>query len=102
VAAPANRPAKSAFRQQVERISYPWLRWLHSRPRWLVTVALTALMVSGLFAPLPWGFVFLALFVLFQSWLAYLAWPASDGRQRGIYLVALGLAFTAVVLRLLS
>ncbi|GAB3401856.1 hypothetical protein GCM10027569_07310 [Flindersiella endophytica] len=99
---PAEPPAKSALRQVMERRSYPLLRWLHKRPRWLVTGVLTALMVAGLFVPLPWGFVFLALFVLFQGWLAYLAWPASSTSQRRIYVIALGLALAAVVLRTLS
>jgi hypothetical protein len=101
-ASPVDRPAKSAVRQAVERRSFPMLKWLHKRPRWVVTAVLTALMVGGLFAPLPWGFVLLALFVLFQGWLAYLAWPASSGGQRRIYLIALGLAVGAVVLRTLS
>lgn len=101
-ARPADRPAKSAMRQAIERPSLPILKWLHKRPRWLVTGVLTALMVAGLFAPLPWGFGFLALFVLFQGWLAYLAWPASSTAQRRIYLIALGLAVAAVVLRTLS
>lgn len=99
---PADPPAKSALRQVMERRSFPMLRWLHKRPRWVVTGVLTALMVAGLFVPLPWGFGFLALFVLFQGWLAYLAWPASTSPQRRIYLIALGLALAAVVLRTLS
>lgn len=98
----ATPPAKSAFRKQVERVSYPPLRWLHSKPRWLVTAILTALMVGGLFAPLPWGFGFLALFVAFILWLTYLAWPESDRGQRTIRVVAIGLAGAALVLRAMS
>jgi hypothetical protein len=67
-------------------------------PRLVVTIAPLALLLLGFFLPLAIGLVFLAIFLLFTSWLAYLSWPRTDGRAKLIRVAvfALVIALTAI------
>lgn len=95
-------PQPSAFRQRVSELSYPALRWLSMRPRWLLAVTTTVLLVAGLLAPLPYGPVCLGLVTALLVWLAYLSWPSGTPAHRLVRLVMVGLAIGAFALRLLS
>lgn len=98
--ASSSTPEYSALRRRVADLSYPLLRWLDRRPKWLLTVVVTALLVVGLIAPQPWGPICLGVVVVLLGWLAYLSWPEGDNGRRGVRVVMVGLAVGALVLRL--
>jgi uncharacterized protein DUF6703 len=96
----ASTPTATGFRRKVERASYPFVLRLHRMPRWLVTVALAALLVAGLLAPSPYGPVCLGVVVALMAWLTYLAWHQGDRGRRVIRVVALALGCAALILRI--
>jgi hypothetical protein len=101
---PAQRPSfytegGTPFRHAVERRSAPFLVLLRNAPRLVVTLLPLALFLLGLFLPLPYGYVALAVFLLFTGWLAYLSWPNSDSRAKGIRVVFFVLIIAVIVIR---
>lgn len=70
---------------------------LSTLPRAIPFLALLALMVAGILVP-GWGWVLLALVVLFLGWIAYLTWPQLDTTNRimrgTIILFAVGITIT--------
>jgi hypothetical protein len=87
------------FRHAVERRSAPFLVLLRNAPRIVVMLLPLALFLLGLFLPLPYGYVALALFFLFTGWLAYLSWPNADTRAKGIRLAFFALIIAVAVIR---
>jgi hypothetical protein len=108
--APAGRPAgsqqrsfytsgASPFRHAVERRSAPLLVLLRNAPRLVVSLLPLALFLLGLFLPLPYGYIALAVFLLFTGWLAYLSWPNADARAKGIRVLMFLLVIVLIVVR---
>jgi hypothetical protein len=95
-AAPFFTPTSSAFRRSLERRSAPLLVLLTQLPRVVMMFAPLALLLLGFFLPLAIGLVFLAIFLLFTGWLAYLSWPRTDAKARlmrvAIFVLIIGLA----------
>lgn len=75
-------PDAGPLRRAVERRSAVPLVWLHRAPRWVAPLLLGVLFVAGLLAPGLAGALCLLPVALFPAWLAYLAWPSLDARQR--------------------
>jgi hypothetical protein len=69
------------FRQRVDRASLPAIKALSRLPRPVPFLAVLALMVAGILVP-GWGWVLLAVVVLFLAWTLYLAWPALEPTPR--------------------
>jgi hypothetical protein len=86
----------SSMRESVEQASLPALRRLSSLPRVVPFLAVLALMVAGLLIP-TWGWVFLAVVLLFLSWMLYLGWPRLTLPERMFRVAVLTIA-TAVTL----
>jgi hypothetical protein len=58
-----------------------------------------ALLLLGFFLPLAIGLVFLAIFLLFTSWLAYLSWPRTDARAKLIRVAVFALVVALAAIR---
>ena len=90
---------QSGVRRAVERRSAPLLRWLSARPKVLLPGLVVVLLVGGLAAPSPWGPVLLVGLGVVLLWLAYLSWPALDGRARLLRVAMLALVVVALAQR---
>jgi hypothetical protein len=90
---------QSGVRGAVERRSAPVLRWLSARPKVLLPGLVVVLLVGGLAAPPPWSLLLLACLGLLLLWLAYLSWPALDGRARALRVAMLALVVVALAQR---
>ena len=71
----------STPRERIEHASLPALTWLSRLPRAIPFLAVLALMVAGILVP-GWGWVLLALVLLFLLWVGYLSWPTLDRTNR--------------------
>lgn len=92
----------SPLRRKVERRSSAPLTWLATRPRWLPFLIVLALLLGGLFAPVPVAAVLLVVLVLLLVWLTYLAWPKLDPTSRFTRLLVLVLVVYVLVQRLVG
>ena len=92
----------SPLRRSVERRSAAPLTWLATRPRWLPFLLVLALLLGGLFAPVPVAAVLLVALVLLLAWLTYLAWPKLDPTGRFTRLLVLALVAYVLVQRLVG
>ncbi|MBB6121563.1 DUF6703 family protein [Nocardiopsis algeriensis] len=81
-APPSGSAPRGAVRRMVERRSAVPLVWLTRGPRRLVLPAMGLLFIAGLAAPGPASALCLVLVAAFLGWLAFLAWPSLDRRQR--------------------
>jgi hypothetical protein len=90
-------PDASGTRQAVERASARPLLYLRQLPRWLVPVAMLALLVIGFAVP-GIGAAALVLLAACLAWLAYLSWPGLGGQGRLLRIAAVAclLALAAV------
>lgn len=71
----------STPRERIEHASLPALTWLSRLPRAIPFLVVLALMVAGILVP-GWGWVLLALVLLFLVWVGYLSWPTLDRTNR--------------------
>lgn len=64
------------------------LYWLSQRPKWLLPVAVVALLLGGLIWH-PWGAIFMFILTALLAWLTILSWPAlrTGGRITRILMV---------------
>jgi Family of unknown function (DUF6703) len=82
------RAPSQGYRRSVEQASLRPAAYLHHLPRWLPPVAIAALFIGGLAVPGWAGAVLLLVVAAFAGWLAYLSWPAMDGRGRVLRVAA--------------
>ncbi|PRY02712.1 DUF6703 family protein [Allonocardiopsis opalescens] len=92
-------PASSPLRRAIERRSAAPLVYLHQAPRWLLPVALTAVLLVGMLVAGPLGALALVVLAAFIAWLCYLSWPRLTMGKR---LVRLGLVALVLVGALLQ
>jgi hypothetical protein len=92
----------SPLRRNVEKRSAAPLTWLATRPRWLPFLIVLALLLGGLFAPVPIATVLLVVLVLLLTWLTYLGWPKLDPTGRFTRLLVLVLVLYVLVQRLVG
>lgn len=90
------------LRRNVERRSAVTLTWLATRPRWLPFLIVLALLLGGLFAPVPMAAVLLVVLLVLLVWLTYLAWPKLDPTGRLTRLLVLALVGYVLVQRLVG
>jgi hypothetical protein len=69
-------------------------------PRAVMMLTPAALLLLGLLLPLAIGLVFLAVFLLFTGWLAYLSWPRTDGRAKLIRVAVFALVIALIAIRI--
>jgi hypothetical protein len=81
-------PGASETRQAVERFSAQALVFLQQLPRWVLLLAVLALMITGFFVPGVIGAVALLLVGIFLGWLAYLSWPRVNLSGRALRVLA--------------
>ena len=82
--------APASRRDAFERVSFPLLQTLLSRPRWLVVVTPAILLFVGLVAsgPFRWiGGLLLLFTAVLLGWLTALSWPRVAGAQKFIRVV---------------
>lgn len=91
-----------SLRERVADASLPLVNALNRAPRAVPFLAVLALMVAGIFVP-GWGWVFLAVVVVFLAWTLYLAWPALDLTARAgrvaVLLIAVAITVTQAMPR---
>jgi hypothetical protein len=91
-----------SLRERVADASLPLVNALNHAPRAVPFLAVLALMVAGIFVP-GWGWVFLAVVVVFLAWTLYLAWPALDLTARAgrvaVLLIAVAITVTQAMPR---
>lgn len=75
-------PGADGFRRAVERRSAAVLVWLHQAPRWLLPAAMAAVFLGGLVLSGAPGAALLGVLAIFFIWLAFIAWPTLQTRQR--------------------
>jgi hypothetical protein len=83
-----NPPATSGLRRAMERWSATPLVFLHQLPRWVLPVALVALLVAGMLGTGWVGAAALLVLAAFLAWLAYLSWPSTPLPGRLLRLAA--------------
>jgi Family of unknown function (DUF6703) len=81
-------PGASETRQAVERFSARALVFLQQLPRWILLLAVLALMITGFFVHGVIGAVALLLVAIFLGWLAYLSWPRVNLSGRALRVIA--------------
>ncbi len=96
----ASTPPASPTRERVSEVSRQPLVRLSQLPPLAVPTAMLVLMLVGLMAPLYLAVPALVVIAGFVSWLAYLSWPALDGRGRAIRVVLLGAVLVTAVGRI--
>ncbi|KAB2345579.1 DUF6703 family protein [Actinomadura rudentiformis] len=79
------------MRATVERLSAKPVVFLHTLPRWVLLVAVFALLVIGMWGNGWVGAAGLLVLLAFLTWFAYLNWPALDTSGRALRVVAMGL-----------
>jgi hypothetical protein len=89
-----NSPAASGLRRTVERWSATPLVFLHQLPRWVLPLALVALLLAGMLGTGWVGAAALLVLAALLGWLAYLSWPTTPLPGR---LLRLG-AFVVLIL----
>ena len=95
--APPPRPPATGLRRSVEQRSGPLLAFLAQQPKLLLPAVSLALLIAGLALPGVPGAICLALLTLLVGWLAYLSWPAVEGRARLMRLLSVGLLLALLV-----
>jgi hypothetical protein len=81
-------PGASETRQAVERFSARAIVFLQQLPRWILLLAVLALMITGFFVHGVIGAVALLLVAIFLGWLAYLSWPRVNLSGRALRVIA--------------
>ena len=94
-------PGATGLRQRIERRSARPLVVLHELPRWVLPIALLAVLIAG-FTVAGWiGAAVLAALAIFLGWFGYLSWPSltvSGRLLRGLTItVVLALAVVQAV-----
>jgi uncharacterized protein DUF6703 len=90
-------PGASETRLAVERFSARALVFLQQLPRWMLLLAVLALMLTGFFVPGLIGAAALLLVGIFLGWLAYLSWPRVNASGRALRAIAVtGMVVLAV------
>lgn len=69
-------------------------------PRLVMMLTPLVLLLLGFFLPLAIGLVFLAIFVVFTSWLAYLSWPRTDAMAKVIRIAMFALVIALAAIRI--
>ncbi|HKB31139.1 MAG TPA: DUF6703 family protein [Streptosporangiaceae bacterium] len=69
-------PGATGMRRRVEQRSAAPLVFLHGLPRWIVPLALLAVLIVGFTVPGWVGGVVLAAVAVFLGWFSYLSWPS--------------------------
>jgi hypothetical protein len=91
-----NAPAASGLRRTVERWSATPLVFLHQLPRWVLPLALIALLLAGMLGTGWVGATALFILAALLGWLAYLSWPSTPPPGRllrlGAFVVLIALA----------
>ena len=99
--AAARAGSQGSSRAGFERRSFPFLRALHSMPRWLVVVLPALLLFAGLVLTGSWawlGGIALTLVGVFLAWLTALSWPALGSGSRAMrVLVVIGVFGIAIL-----
>jgi hypothetical protein len=72
-----NTPAASGLRRAVERWSATPLVFLHQLPRWVLLLALFALLLAGMLGTGWLGAIALLMLAALLGWLAFLSWPST-------------------------
>lgn len=104
--APAGRPAtaeQSAARSAFERRSFPFLKAMHSVPRWVMVVLPGALLFLGLVLTGSWawlGGVLLLIVGVLLAWLTALSWPAIKPGSRILRTIVVVAVFGIAILKL--
>jgi hypothetical protein len=75
-------PGATRLRRIVERRSAAPLVFLHQLPRWVLPIALAALLIAGIAVRGVGGGVALAVLAALLGWLGYLSWPAQAAAAR--------------------
>lgn len=83
----------------MEKRSATLLLTLTQAPRWVMTFAPLVLVLLGFFLPLPYGLVFLAIFLVFTAWLAYLSWPRADAKAKLIRVAMFAVVIVLIVIK---
>ena len=81
----------------MERFSARPLVFLHQLPRWILLLAVLALMITGFFVRGVIGAAALLLVAIFLGWLAYLSWPSINASGRVLRVIALACMVVIVV-----
>jgi hypothetical protein len=89
-----NSPAAGGLRRTVERWSATPLVFLHQLPRWVLPLALIALLLAGMLGTGWVGATAMLMLAALLGWLAYLSWPSTPVPGR---LLRLG-AFVVLIL----
>lgn len=88
----------STLRQSIEQASLPVLQRLSALPRIVPFLAVAALMAAGLLIP-GWGWIFLAVVLVFLSWMLFLGWPRLSLPERMFRLAVLAIAAAITLTR---
>ena len=72
-----NSPAAGGLRRTVERWSATPLVFLHQLPRWVLPLALVALLLAGMLGTGWVGATAMLMLAALLGWLAYLSWPST-------------------------
>jgi Family of unknown function (DUF6703) len=92
-------PGATGVRRQVERRSAAPLVFLHQLPRWVVPLALLAVLIVG-FAVKGWiGAAALAALAAFLGWFSYLSWPSLSVSGRLLRVVVIAAVTVLAVLQ---
>lgn len=89
-----------SLRESMEAASLPALRWLSGLPRAVPFLAVLGLMVAGIVID-GWGWIFIAVVVLFLAWMLYLGWPRLTGAEKFMRVAILIFAGAVTVTRAL-
>ena len=93
----------TGWRRKLEIKTGPLLVMMHSMPRWILPVALAALLFFGLLLSGTWawlGSLCLLVISVFLGWLLALSWPMLSNGSRTLRLVVVVAVFGIAVLKL--
>jgi hypothetical protein len=101
---PADQPVppRSGLRAAVEHRSHVALVFLSGLPRWVLPVAMVALLIGSVLLPTVPAAVCLVLLLAALVWLSFLSWPVTDGRGRGLRVLVVALIALVGVTRVLD
>jgi hypothetical protein len=92
-------PGGPGARRAVERASARPLMFLQQLPRWVLLLAVVALIVAGFAVPGWPGAAALVLVAAFLGWLGYLSWPTLTGQGRLLRVVAVACVLALAVVQ---
>ena len=92
-------PSGPGARQAVERASVRPLIFLQRLPRWVLLLAVVALLVAGFAVPGWPGAAALVLVAAFLGWLGYLSWPTLTGQGRLLRVLAVACVLALAVVQ---